>query len=637
MPPDSRFPLSVGDRFGGSARDRFEVKSQAGLGGQAVVFRCLDTRLNREVAAKVSTAMGHGDRRVAMERFERELQLSARVNHPHVLQVYDCGELPDGSPFVLLEWMDHGSLAGLVDGLMERGKMLPLEFVRYYSTALAASLRAVHATSMIHRDIKPDNVLIGADGVAKLTDFGIAKDIGPQAVQLTEVGQTLGTLGFMSPEQLSGLPGPQSDIFSFGVTVYAVLMSRMPDQVSQNAIPLGRIKDEAWIGVPPGFARLLKKCTAFELDHRYEGFSQVLDDLRALSINDDCRTQPRASKSLPPLPSGAFVTGMDTSHHDVGQTDPELPPVPGIEPTRAMDATSGAQNEIATKAGLDRLTGGQAADDGATRYFPANEFDRPKQGGGKKIAIAALGVLLLAGGGFAALQLGGSAAPTAADISRAAMEFDAAALRGDDRAAAKAAAALPATAVELPESKVLLAQDALLAGKWDEARGLAAQATGLPGESGALALLIEGAAHRLGGAAGYGAAAASYSKAAACSAPGCGPLADRAKSALGDLCLALPPGSPGCASVRVPESERDRHFARSLVLKADGHGADAKVALLRALGASAGGGASCLEAAALEAWAADPSGLDGGLRGQVASAGRAAARDDASCRLYGGL
>ncbi len=176
-----RYPISVGDRFGGTDGQRFEVEAQVGLGGQAVVFLALDARLNRQVAAKVSTAMNHGDRQMSMERFERELQLSSRVNHPHVLQVYDCGELHDGSPYVLLEWMPHGSLAGLVEDARKAGRYLPLHYVQYYATALAAAMRAVHATAMIHRDIKPENILIGADGVAKLTDFGIARRWGPSA------------------------------------------------------------------------------------------------------------------------------------------------------------------------------------------------------------------------------------------------------------------------------------------------------------------------------------------------------------------------------------------------------------------------------------------------------------------------
>jgi hypothetical protein len=298
-------PLQPGVRFGGTDGKRFEVEALVGEGGQALVFRVKDTRLGRVAAAKVSTAHERGQKRIFLERFERELQLSSRVNHPHVLQVYDCGELPEGAPYVLLEWMARGSLTSLIEKARGSGRAIPLGYVKYYAQALAAALRAVHAAHMIHRDIKPDNVLIGQDGVAKLTDFGIAKDISPDAIPLTEMGQTMGTLGFMAPEQLSGLPGPQSDIFSFGATVYAMVVGRPPAQKTLNSIPLGKILDEAWEPVPGPFKELLRATTAAPLEERLTDFDQVLERLRNINLADDPR-HVLAPGQLPPLPSTVF-------------------------------------------------------------------------------------------------------------------------------------------------------------------------------------------------------------------------------------------------------------------------------------------------------------------------------------------
>lgn len=601
----SRNPLQPGQRFGGNDGQRFEVIARVGVGGQAVVYKAVDTRLGRDVAAKVSTAAGVGDRQVARERFERELQLTARVSHPHILQVYDCGEIADGSPFVLLEWMANGALSDLLERCKKSNAHLPLPFVHYYATALAAAMRAVHATQMIHRDLKPENVLIGADGVAKLTDFGIAKDISPSAVQLTEVGQTLGTLGFMSPEQLSGLPGPQSDIFSYGVTVYAILMGRMPDQVTQNAIPLGRLTDQAWVGVPEPYQSFIKLCTRFELDSRAQDFDQVLSELRAMRLGADTREVISPSR-LPPLPSGAFVTGDSPAGGPI--------PLPRTETSQVAVETGSAP--------------------GVTRYFPSDDLAAPRKS--RAPLAAAIVVLLGLAGGGAAL-LGKEKLPAPADVVSAAVRYEQALAMGDADGAKAAVQRLPAGVAEMDEGRLILAVDALAAGDANKARGEARALGSLPGAGGALAGLIEGAASRLSGAGGYGDAVTAYTRVAACSAPDCGPLLEHARTALADACLVVPPGTAGCGGFPGPQDPRDRQLARSLVLRSDGHRDDALAALRTGLATPLAGTPSCLEAEALRRWASAPGDLPGDLKGTVAVAGKAAARDGAACALFGGL
>jgi serine/threonine protein kinase len=260
-------------------------------------------------------------RRLLLERFERELLLSSRVSHPHVLQVHDCGELRDGRPYVLLEWMDRGDLVELLDTAWAVKSNLPLRHIHYYATSIASAMRAVHAAQVVHRDIKPDNVLLRKDGVAKITDFGVAKDISGESSDLTEVGQTMGTLGFMAPEQLLGLPGPQSDIFSFGITLYRLICAKVPPQVTVNAIPVGRILEEAWEDVPESWTPFLKKLTAPQLEDRAASFDAVLELLRDIDpseIDDRPLLNP---EHLPPLPSAEFgAVG--------GVTMGNLPPIP---------------------------------------------------------------------------------------------------------------------------------------------------------------------------------------------------------------------------------------------------------------------------------------------------------------------
>ena len=306
-----RKSLAVGDFFGGKKGRRFEVLAIAGQGAQATVFRAHDSRLDRTVAVKVSSVPSPRMRVKMMERFERELRMSTRVNHPHVLQVYDCGELEGGTPYMLLEWMEKGDLSAVLQAAWSVGQHVPLRYVHYYALSIASAMRAIHQANIVHRDVKPNNVLIRTDGVAKLTDFGIAKDLMEETRQVTEMGQTVGTLGFMAPEQLIGLPGPQSDIFSFGVTLYQLLTSDLPVQEVKNSLPTGHILDEAWTMVPPAWVDLLKQLTAPDLDDR----TQTFDDVYRLLVNVDM-SQPDQRDLLrrtllPPLPSAEFNPNSD--------------------------------------------------------------------------------------------------------------------------------------------------------------------------------------------------------------------------------------------------------------------------------------------------------------------------------------
>jgi len=301
-----RKSLTVGDVFGGKKGKRFEVLAVAGQGAQATVFRAKDSRLGRPVAVKVSSVPTSRMRAKMMERFERELRMSTRVNHPHVLQVYDCGELEGGTPYMLIEWMEKGDLSAVLHAAWSIGQHVPLKYVHYYALSIASAMRAIHQANIVHRDVKPNNVLIRADGVAKITDFGIAKDLDEENRQVTEMGQTVGTLGFMAPEQLVGLPGPQSDIFSFGVTLYQLLTSDLPVQEVKNAVPTGHILDEAWTMVPPAWVGLLKQLTAPDLDDRTQTFDDVYRMLAQVDMSKPDKRDLLRRSLLPPLPSGEF-------------------------------------------------------------------------------------------------------------------------------------------------------------------------------------------------------------------------------------------------------------------------------------------------------------------------------------------
>ena len=306
-----RTQLKVGETFGGRRNDRIEVLDVVGQGAQAMVFRARDTRLDRELAVKLASVNSAAAASKMVARFNREMRLTSKVPHSHVLAVYDCGELEGGTPYVLIEWMQHGDLGRLLDKAWNVGMVLPVSYVHYYALAMAGALRAVHLAGIVHRDVKPANVLIGGDGVAKLTDFGIARDLRDDEQRLTEVGQALGTLGFMAPEQLYGLPGPQSDVFSFGVMVFQLLTSTIPEQEMMNGRPSGHILAAEYERLPEAWRRPVMAMTEAELDHRLPDFDAVIQALSSIEPSECPERDILAPTLLPHLPASPILSVSD--------------------------------------------------------------------------------------------------------------------------------------------------------------------------------------------------------------------------------------------------------------------------------------------------------------------------------------
>jgi Tol biopolymer transport system component len=281
--------LASGTRLG-----PYEIVAPLGAGGMGEVYRAHDSRLGREVAVKVLPA-GFSVDHERLRRFEQEARAAGALNHPNILGVYDIGT-HDGAPYVVSELLDGETLrARIADSPLPQRKAVD------YATQIAKGLAAAHERGIVHRDLKPDNLFVTRDGRVKILDFGLAKMTDSQAAESetrfanaapqTTAGTTLGTVGYMSPEQVRGQKvDHRSDIFSFGVVLYEMLTGRRAFQGDSAVETMNAILKEdpkpAGNGgppLPPGLDRIVLHCLEKSPEERFQSARDVAFDIEALS------------------------------------------------------------------------------------------------------------------------------------------------------------------------------------------------------------------------------------------------------------------------------------------------------------------------------------------------------------------
>jgi len=211
----------IGQHFG-----RYEIIEQLGAGGMATVYKAYDTRLEREVAIKVirREAFPPDEMALLLKRFERESKSLARLSHPNIVGVIDYGEY-EGLPYLVMVYLSGGTLKD------QLGKPIPWREAIQMLLPIAYALEYVHGQNIINRDVKPSNILLTESGQPMLTDFGLVKIFGQQekdATHLTSSGTGLGTPDYMAPEQWTGEPTAQSDLYSLGVVLYEMITGHRP-------------------------------------------------------------------------------------------------------------------------------------------------------------------------------------------------------------------------------------------------------------------------------------------------------------------------------------------------------------------------------------------------------------------------
>jgi tRNA A-37 threonylcarbamoyl transferase component Bud32 len=288
-------------------RDRYRLEERIGSGGMSTVYRAFDETLERWVAIKVLHHTMEDDP-VQLERFRREARTVARLSHPHVVTVIDAGE-DDGHPFIVFEYVDGDTLKGLIKKI---GPLPVVEAVAY-AIEIGRGLMAAHAERLVHRDVKPQNVLIDPDGRAKVTDFGISRSL--DADGLTATGRVLGTTDYVAPEQALGEDvTEQSDVYSLGICLFEMLTGAVPFTAeSQVGVAMKHVRDPLpdvqalRPEMSAALAAIVERSTAKEVRNRYADAAEMVEDLEQALAIEAARagaTNGEATSVLRALPSG---------------------------------------------------------------------------------------------------------------------------------------------------------------------------------------------------------------------------------------------------------------------------------------------------------------------------------------------
>ncbi len=272
----------------------YEILGELGRGGMGVVYRARDKKLKRIVALKMVLSGAHADA-AELERFQREAEAVAQLQHPNIVQIHDVGE-HNGRPFFSLEFVEGGELADQI-----AGEPQPPEQAAKLIETLSHAIHFAHQHNIIHRDLKPANVLLTSDGQPKITDFGLAKRLEDDSAQ-TASGSIMGTPSYMAPEQAGGKQmtiGPQTDVYALGALLYCMLTGRPPFQsasvmdtvlqvLEQDPVPPRQLVQ----GLDRDLETITLKCLQKDPGRRYQSAEDVADELRRYQGDEPIQARP---------------------------------------------------------------------------------------------------------------------------------------------------------------------------------------------------------------------------------------------------------------------------------------------------------------------------------------------------------
>jgi eukaryotic-like serine/threonine-protein kinase len=330
---------------------RYRIERELGRGGMATVFLAHDEELERPVAVKLLAEHLAGDEDFRA-RFVREARLAGRLSHPNIVRVYDAGET-DGRPFIVMEYVAGRSLA-------DTGR-LPAARVVKLGVQACAGLQHAHDAGLVHRDVKPANLLVRTDGVLKVADFGIAR--AAESTRHTQIGTLLGTAAYLAPEQIGGDDAtPSSDLYSLGAVLYELLAGRPPYSFSSLA-ELAAKQSEGMIepvgdlapGVPREVEAAVMHALARDPQFRPPSATALGEELAASPVEHP--TQPLAAPRKVSLPRqrtavwlvgavvvAALAVALGLAGLGGGSSSPPPPPARVTPPQLAASAQQQARN-----------------------------------------------------------------------------------------------------------------------------------------------------------------------------------------------------------------------------------------------------------------------------------------------------
>ena len=277
---------------------RYQIIRTIGEGGMANVYLAYDTILDREVAVKILRGDLAGDEKF-VKRFQREAKAASSLNHPNIVEMYDVGE-DDGNYFLVMEYVDGRTLKSLIK---KRGALSLTETVDIM-LQLTSGIAHAHDSYLIHRDIKPQNVLILEDGRAKITDFGIA--IALNSAELTQTNSVMGSVHYLPPEQANGSGASiKSDVYSLGILMYELLTGKLPFK-GENAVEIAIKQMKEQIPslkaqnplIPQSIENIVLKACAKNPKNRYDSVNEMHEDLK-MALSEEKKDEKRITYKYP--------------------------------------------------------------------------------------------------------------------------------------------------------------------------------------------------------------------------------------------------------------------------------------------------------------------------------------------------
>jgi len=324
---------------------RYEIQQVLGHGAMGVVYLAKDPILQRPVAIKAMRELTQGDdQQVTRERFRREAEISARLNHPNIITVFDVGEDPQAGPYMAMEYVNGRSLAQLIrDGLpLEPGIQLLMQGMGAVATAAEAGIT--------HRDIKPENILVSQDGRFKLMDFGIARR---QESRLTQAGMVFGTPSYTAPELLvGGEATPASDRYAFAVTAFEVVTGTVPYHGASIGTMLYKIVHEPPVmpeGMDPRLQQVFARAFAKRPEDRHPDLRAFMADLiQVLPLPEESRSRflGQLEEERGPLDTRVYPPMLVALTQGMPGADLERPPSGGVRASAAHPLPAGGSGPL---------------------------------------------------------------------------------------------------------------------------------------------------------------------------------------------------------------------------------------------------------------------------------------------------